>query len=281
MRTLLYILTLLFLLTGCQEGDTITPQPSALVVEGWIENDGFPMVILTKTFPITTDFQNPKNLEQYVIKWAKVTVSDGENSVVLTGRYDKTYFPPYVYTTSWLKGEVGKTYYLTVEYQDFYAQAKTTIPAPPVIDEYRVEKIAGSPNEQYQIIACFRDNPNEKNYYQFFTKIGLESNQYIASDLGSIDDSHIRESNEFPVYRSRTYDTENYISSFTKGEVVAVKFAQVDETSYHFWDAYTKSLSLNTNMFLSTTSSLPSNITGGKGYWCGYGAVNHYLIIGQ
>ncbi len=281
MRTLLYTLTMLFLLAGCQEGDTITPQPSALVVEGWIENDGFPIIILTKTLPITTDFQDPQELEQYVIKWAKVTVSDGKNSVVLTGRYDKTYFPPYVYTTSWLKGEVDKTYYLTVEYQSFHAQAKTTIPAPPVIDEYRVEKIVGSPNEQYQITACFKDNPNEKNYYQFFTKIGLESNQYIAADLGSIDDSHIRESNEFPVYRSRTYNTENYTSSFNKGEIVAVKFAQVDETSYRFWDAYTKSLSLNTNMFLSTSSSLPSNIIGGKGYWCGYGAVNHYLIIGQ
>jgi hypothetical protein len=63
--------------------------------------------------------------------------------------------------------------------------------------------------------------------------------------------------------------------------VVAVKFAQVDETSYRFWDAYTKSQSLNTNMFLATTTSLPSNITGGKGYWCGYGAVTQYLIIGQ
>ena len=282
MRTLLYILVVLFLLTGCSEGDTITPQPSVMVVEGWIENGKFPVVILTKTLPITSELQDPNNLEQYLIRWAKVTISDGKNKVVLIGRYDETYFPPYVYTTSWMRGEVGKTYYLTVDYQDFHAQAQTTIPAPPVVDEYRVEKVPNSSKEQYQITACFRDNPNEKNYYQFFTKIGLESNQYIASDLGSIDDSHIREYNEFPVNRSRTYyNAEDYISYFTKDEVVAVKFAQVDETSYRFWDAYTKSQSLNTNMFLATTTSLPSNITGGKGYWCGYGAVTKYLIIGQ
>ena len=282
MRTLLYILVVLFLLTGCSEGDTITPQPSVMVVEGWIENGKFPVVILTKTLPITSELQDPNNLEQYLIRWAKVTISDGKNKVVLIGRYDETYFPPYVYTTSWMRGEVGKTYYLTVDYQDFHAQAQTTIPAPPVVDEYRVEKVPNSSKEQYQITACFRDNPNEKNYYQFFTKIGLESNQYIASDLGSIDDSHIREYNEFPVNRSRTYyNAEDYISYFTKDEVVAVKFAQVDETSYRFWDAYTKSQSLNTNMFLATTTSLPSNITGGKGYWCGYGAVTQYLIIGQ
>ena len=282
MRTLLYILVVLFLLTGCSEGDTITPQPSVMVVEGWIENGKFPVVILTKTLPITSELQDPNNLEQYLIRWAKVTISDGKNKVVLIGRYDETYFPPYVYTTSWMRGEVGKTYYLTVDYQDFHAQAQTTIPAPPVVDEYRVEKVPNSSKEQYKITACFRDNPNEKNYYQFFTKIGLESNQYIASDLGSIDDSHIREYNEFPVNRSRTYyNAEDYISYFTKDEVVAVKFAQVDETSYRFWDAYTKSQSLNTNMFLATTTSLPSNITGGKGYWCGYGAVTQYLIIGQ
>jgi hypothetical protein len=253
-----------------------------MVVEGWIENGKFPVVILTKTLPITSELQDPNNLEQYLIRWAKVTISDGKNKVVLIGRYDETYFPPYVYTTSWMRGEVGKTYYLTVDYQDFHAQAQTTIPAPPVVDEYRVEKVPNSSKEQYKITACFRDNPNEKNYYQFFTKIGLESNQYIASDLGSIDDSHIREYNEFPVNRSRTYyNAEDYISYFTKDEVVAVKFAQVDETSYRFWDAYTKSQSLNTNMFLATTTSLPSNITGGKGYWCGYGAVTQYLIIGQ
>ena len=281
MRTLLYILAVLFLLTGCNEGDTITPQPSVMVVEGWIENGKFPVVILTKTLPITSELQDPNNLEQYLIRWAKVTISDGQNKVVLIGRYDETYFPPYVYTTSWMRGEVGKTYYLTVDYQDFHAQAQTTIPAPPVVDEYRVERVANSSKEQYQITACFRDNPNEKNYYQFFTKIGLKSNQYIASYLGSIDDSHIREYCEFPVYRSYTYNTEDYTSNFDKEEVVAVKFAQVDETSYRFWDAYTKSQSLNTNMFLATTTSLPSNITGGKGYWCGYGAVTKYLIIGQ
>lgn len=280
MKRLLYISVIILLFVSCKEEDTFTPLPPDIVVEGWIENDRYPVVILTKTFPVSTEFQDPNNLEGYLVRWAKVTISDGENSVVLTGRYDKTYFPPYVYTTSWLKGEVGKTYYLTVEYDHFHATAKTTIPAPPQIDRYKVEKLPDS-DKFYQITACFSDNPNEKNYYQFFTKTGVESNQFIGSYMGSIDDRNIKEHVEFPVYRGHAYNEDDYYPNFSEGETVAVMFAQVDETSYRFWDAYTKSQVLNANMFLSTSTSLPSNISGGKGYWCGYGAVYDTFTIGE
>ena len=273
------VLLLSLLFAACDDGD-IHPNPQqSLVVEGWIENGEFPIVIVTKTLPISDDYQNMDNLFDHLVRWAKVTISDGENSVVLSGRYDDTYYPPYVYTTSYMRGELGKTYSLTVEYEGQKLTAQTTIPnSLPVIDQYKIEPCAGS-DTQYQITACFHDNPKEKNYYVFFTKIGLESNHYLGAYLGAVDDAMIDGAVEYPVYQGNQYNVKDYTPYFESGEIVSVKFAQVDKSCFDFWDRYTKSQSLNSNMFLSTSTSLPCNIEGGLGYWSGFAAVASILII--
>ena len=267
-------------LCACEKESTLGEYQQTLVVEGWIENDDFPVVIVTKTMPVSSEFQYAGNLEDYLVRWAKVTVSDGETSVVLTGRYDEMYFPPYVYTTSRIRGEVGKTYYLTVEYEDFCATASTTVCEPPDVESFRVDKCADN-DTLYQITARFRDRPQEKNYYQLFTKVGEKTRHYLGSFLGSIDDEGLKEGlTELPVYRGHMMDEEDYTPYFCKGEKVSVKFAQLDADAYRFWDQYTKSESLSSNMFLSVPASMPSNIKGGVGYWSGYGAVNAHFVVG-
>lgn len=281
MRHLLsYILPLLLCcLTACNDGDITVDTPQSLVVEGWIENGEFPVVIITKTLPVTTEYQNLNDLSDYLVRWAKITVSDGEQSVVLTGLYDESYYPPYIYTTSHLRGELGKTYTLTVEYEGHTLTSTTTIPASlPVVDHYQVVPCEGSEN-QYQIQAYFHDNPAEKNYYLFFTKMGLESNHYLASYLGAVDDAMIAGDVEYPVYRGNRYDNDEYTPYFEAGEIVSVKLAHVDQSSFNFWDQYTKAQSLTSNMFLSTSTSLPSNVQGGVGYWSGFASVSSYLEI--
>ena len=275
-----YLLSLLaFCIMACDDGDITIDTPQSLVVEGWIENGEFPVVIVTKTLPVTTEYQSMNDLSDYLVRWAKVTVSDGEKSVVLTGMYDESYYPPYVYTTSYLRGEAGKTYTLTVEYEDKTLTSSTTIPATlPVVDHYQIEKCQGA-EDQYQIKACFHDNPQEKDYYLFFTKIGMESNHYLASYLGAVNDDMIGDYVEYPVYRGQRYDNTEYTPYFEAGEVVSVKMAKVDQSTFLFWDQYTKSQSLNSNMFLSTSTSLPNNIKGGMGYWSGFASVISYLEI--
>ena len=266
-------------LIACDDSDLTVDTPQSVVVEGWIENGEFPIVIITKTLPVTTEYQDMSDLSDYLVRWAKVTVSDGERSVVLTGLYDESYYPPYIYTTSYMRGELGKTYTLTVEYEDKKLTATTTIPASiPIVDHYQLEQCEGSDN-QYQIKAYFHDNPNEKNYYLFFTKTSLESNHYLASYLGAVDDGMITDDVEYPVYRGNQYENKDYIPYFETGEIVSVKLAQVDPSSFLFWDQYTKAQSLTSNMFLSTFTSLPSNIHGGVGYWSGFASVTTHLEI--
>ena len=93
----------------------LEPNPQKLVVEGWIEDDGFPVVILTKTLPVSNLEIPIDSLGNYVARWARVEVSDGNESVVLTGMQDLKSFSGYIYTTSELRGKPGKTYTLTVD----------------------------------------------------------------------------------------------------------------------------------------------------------------------
>ena len=81
-----------------------------LVVEGWIDAGGFPIVMVTTSVPTSTEYQNIDDQKNHLARHAKITVSDGENSVILTGMDNKKYFPPYIYTTADMRGVAGKSY---------------------------------------------------------------------------------------------------------------------------------------------------------------------------
>ena len=266
------------LLLSCS-GDYLPEQNDELVVEGWIEDNGFPVVILTKNINISNKYQSLDSLWSRIVRWAKVTVSDGEKSVVLTGRYMKGYTPPYIYTTAHFRGEAGKTYLLTVEYGDFHATATTTIPKTQKIDELTVERCAQS-DTLYQISLRYNDDEAEQNYYQIFTRVGgRDVRQYLAAYLGTIDNRVVKPKTKIPVYRGRDINTLDYTPYYTINDTVAVKFAHIDSTSYNFWYDYTRNLTTAGNMFFATAASLRSNIIGGTGYWCGMGSDIKYVAI--
>lgn len=279
-RFCIYLLPVLFLCISCTEGmDNTDTHKSQLVVEGWIDDGGFPVVLLTRSLPVTSEEHGLEVLKDYIVKWAKVTVCNGTETVVLTGKMNDGYFPPYIYTTSKMRGVAGERYTLTVEYKDYRATATTTIPSQPPHCSYKVSPCEGS-DTLYQINASFRDNSDTKDYYQFFTRTGTKNRQYMASYLGSIDDEILHEETEFPIYRHHQFDDgDEYTPYYSHNDTVSIKFACLDETSFQVWDSYVKVLSLSGNMFLSTSSDMVSNISGGYGYWCGYGSKETHIII--
>lgn len=279
MRKHIVFLIAMILLTACNNDFELQGEEHPqLVVEGWIEDGGFPVVMLTHSLPVSTEYRNIEDLSDYIVRWAKVTVSDGTDSVVLTGKYDEGYFPPYIYTTGRLRGKAGRQYSLTVEYRDYYATSKTTIPPVPTYCEFSVGRTAGS-DTLFQVKAKFKDNPTEKNYYQFFTRVGTQTKQYLASYLGTLDDEVLKAETEIPVYRGCQFQWNQYIPYYSLTDTVSVKFAHIDETSFRIWDSYTKMLSLSDNMFLSTSTDMETNIKGGYGYWCGYSAITNHIVI--
>lgn len=277
-KYIVYIISLV-IFSACNDGFELQDEEkSQIVVEGWIESGGFPVVMLTRTLPVSTKYRNMEDLSDYIIRWAKVTVSNGTDSVVLTGKYDEGYFPPYIYTTSRMRGEEGKKYTLTVECEEYNATAITTIPSVPDDCTFSVERNTNS-DTLFQIKARFVDNPLEKNYYQFFVRVGTQAKQYQASYLGTLDDAVLKTITEIPVYRGHQLKSEKFTPYFTLSDTVSVKFAHIDETSFRIWDSYIKTLSLSSNMFLSVSTELESNIKGGYGYWFGYGAITNHIVI--
>lgn len=274
-----FLMLLLAALTGCEK-DVLPPHKSILVVEGWIEDEGFPVVILTESLPVSQDYTSLDNISDYLVKWAKVTVSDGEQTEILIGKYEKGYFPPYVYTTSRIKGKAGRSYTLTVEYGDYYATAATTIPEPPTIDYISIKKCADA-DTLYQIDLTFQSKPS--NYYQIFTRVGGDNRQFIASYLGCYDGKVLSPQSTLPVYQGykRTGKSSYYTPYFHYNDTLSIKLANLDEAGFRFWDSYTKNLSLQGNLFLASYVNFPTNINGGIGYWCGMGTDIKNLIVSR
>ena len=273
-----FIVFVAAMLTSCDEDHLAVTQPQ-LVVEGWIEDGGYPVVIVTSSIPISEEYMPAETLSDYIVRWATVTVYCGEDSAVLTGKYDKGYFPPYIYTTSRMKGEQGKNYSLKVEYKEMVATATTTIPPRPDVMRFRLEKCEDS-DTMYQVKAVFTDNKEEKNYYQLFSKVGAENKQYLASYLGSIDDDVLGDTTEVAVYRGHeVLSTMEYTPYFRPNDTISVKLSQIDEASFHFWDDYIKILSLSHNPFMAPQRSIRYNIVNGSGYWCGMNSVKDYFVI--
>ena len=127
---LISLVLLAALFTACNSQPI--EQPESLIVEAWIDANGFPYVLIHKSYVLASAPDTITTLENIVenqlIPFGKVTISDGETQAILTGRLDTMYLPPYTYTTIDIEGQVGRTYTITVTYNDLYATATTTIP---------------------------------------------------------------------------------------------------------------------------------------------------------
>lgn len=276
-----FILLLLCVLSVVACKGNIEPDKTEnIVVEGWIEDGGFPIVMLTTSVSLSDDYAGKEELKKHLINWAKVTISDGTQEVILTGMYDTLYFPPYIYTTGAMRGKTGHTYRLKVEYENYIATATTTILPSVNLDSVTVAPCAES-DTLYQLTAHFTDNPDTRNYYLLLINNGLEYSQPLISYMGYLDDAvtaskHI----SIPVYKEQKLMTnEHYTPYFCKYDTVVVKLAHVNSEAFNYWKDIQGSVSFSTSMFMPVSTNVQSNVTGGIGYWQGYGISTRTVII--
>ena len=269
MRNILIITILTFLITACDKEIELSQKDDQITVEGWIDEGGHPIVMLSQAVHVDHTARSLSDLSDYIVKWAKVTVSDGEHSEILTGKYNSRYYPPYIYTTGNMTGKAGKTYSLTVEYQNHTLTAHTTI--PPHVDIDTAFAVPSTDTSSFGIKIRFSDNPSTHDYYKTFSNCDSTSNMYLSTIMQTIDDSNSNGTIENTIYRGRFLDSD-YKPGFTRGEVVMVKLCHIDSVSYAIWKDYENSLSFSRNALLRYNTNISSNIIGGLGYWCGYGS---------
>ena len=255
------------LLASCQQESQ--PQKPQLVIEGWIENGDYPHVAVTTSLDVVIGKEiDTHDLVEHVARDAVVTVSDGEKTVQLEAAINLGVFPPYYFTTTQMKGEVGKTYSLRVEYQDYVATAQTTIPQPVPIEKLYVETIKDS----LATVKCgFTDPPEPGNYYKLFTKTLGEDADFVSTAFGFASDESLHGYTEFFIYSNQRFMDVWGQPNVREYDVLRVKLCTIDEAAFHFWSIFEKTV-MGTAFSLRSDGSLyDTMIQGAKGYWIGYG----------
>ena len=270
-RSILILLGLLLAFSCAQEE---APVKTYLVLEGWIDSGGHPMILLSETLPAGNRLIRRDEVIGNIAKWARVSISDGDEEVLLTGTLDTRYFPPYVYTTNRITGEPGKTYHVDVQYKDYHATAHTTIPEPVELDTiYCVPFV----DTLYRVACGFTDPPEKGNYYKFFTMTEGEDERYQPSVLAMASDEVFDGYTEIYLWSTQRLMKKLYHPDMCYGDVVHVKFCTMDEGTFRFWENYEVTLATNANAMYYFEADMGANVEGALGYFAGYG-VNEYTI---
>lgn len=273
----IYTLFFILVFTACNENLEMEPYQHQIVVDGWIENGGQPIVALTISSSFFADIDSI-SIRDYIITGAKVTLSDGFDTEIMTLTKNPKYFPPYVYKAVQMRGVVGRTYNLKVEYAGRVVTAQTTIPKPPQVDSVWFSMVKPETNDGVLIVKM-NDPADEANYYRFFTFIEDSNAFFIPTFFPNVADVEFNgQEVELPVYQGNEYvyvQKDNIY--FKSGTDVVLKVTSIDDKSYRFWTSYQAEILNAGNPFASSNARIESNVTGGLGIWCGY-AVRSYKV---
>lgn len=253
-----------------------------LVVDGSIENGGFPRVFLSYSISYFESVDSA-SIRDLFASTAKVTVSDGETEEILTLKRNRDFFPPYVYEATSLKGQIGKEYTLKIETKGNTYTSTTTIPAPETFNKLWFELAEGKDSTGF-IFGEISDNPDVNNYYRTFTQRLNQDTRYIPVYLSTIGDQYFNgKTLTFSILRG----PENFTDPqddlyFQLGDTVRIKFCTLDQAHFDFWRTVERELYVVGNPFASSGNKIISNITGENvlGVWGGYG-VTYYQVIAK
>jgi len=294
MKTVFQLFPFIFimLLIACEQEITVNlPQAEDLIaVEGYIENDEPPFVILTKNRPYFATL-NLEDVNNIFVKGAIVKVYDGTDTITLEELdLGNDSVSIVVYTSFSMVGEVGKTYTLLVDAEGKSLRAETTIPPLVPLDSVWFEK-ADSTNTPfpvdsdslYRLTVNFTDPAGENNYYRYYTSNFEEFGYQYFSDGNSsfaislFDGEEIRD-----VWLPRAtsdLDTTNQSPFFEYGDTVGLRWCTTDRGHYEYWDTYGTNIG-GPDPF-SPPTAVKSNVEGGLGVWGGLGSVYYEDLIAK
>lgn len=272
------LLLLLAALSSCSSnGDYSLSSESRLVVEASIEAGEFPVVMLTRTVPVSSEYQDLSDLSKYVERWARVSISDGEQEVVLVGRIDRSYTPAFVYTTSQMRGVAGRRYTIRIHCTDgFETEAVTEIPMEEaVVDRFSAERTADS-DTLYQVYAHIDTLRTTARYLRLSEQHELGKLGLLPSMFGIFSREMISQG-RVSVNRGRSNLFTGYTPFFSLNDTIVVRISAISEEQYDYWRGFEDMIALSRNPLFPVTDNLPGNLPGCAGYW--FGAVSNYYLV--
>jgi len=276
-----------------------------LVVEGSIEQNTPPFIMLTKTI----DYFGPTDLttlQNLFVHNATVTVSNGTNSVQLTeictnqlpdsllpqiaqlvsvSVADLKAFGLCLYTSldTTIFGQIGKTYSLTIQAEGQTLTSSTTIPTPIPMNRFWYKDQPGYTNYGY-LWFNQSDPPEYGNAYRIYTqRIGKDA-RFIPAN-GSVWNDQLINGLTFDAFIFRGHepnstnpdDFGDLSTYFMQGDTIAIKFCTIDLPHFEFWESF-ETASFNGGNPFAAPTTIKTNINGGLGIWGGYGVTYDTLI---
>ena len=273
------ILTLSLFFVSCQKEVKVDiPEVEKhIIIQAEISPDEYPFVIVTRSsgFFEAVDTNTIVNM---IVLNAKVSISDGSFTEVLSRAFDNSRLPPFLYKAKMLKGKVGGTYSLKVEVDGKTYTSVVTIPAPIKLDSLFF-KVNREPGDSLGLIhAHLKDPPGTGNYYRWFARRIKKDSIFLAPTRSVFDDRLVDGKGiSFDFTRGRdpnssaADDTTRERRFFKKGDQIIVKFCTIPKAVYEFYKSYEMQITNNGNPF-AAPATIKSNIQGGAiGIWAAYG----------
>ncbi|MBC7864463.1 MAG: DUF4249 domain-containing protein [Bacteroidia bacterium] len=242
-----------------------------LVVEGGIEPGSNPYVYLSWTLPYFGN-NDYSDFQQYMVKGAVVTVSDGFTTDTL-----KEVIPGQglYYLGLNMQGVTGRTYDLNILINGKTYTSSTTINLPVPLDSlwFKPEK-----DSLGFVWTHFKEPAGLGHRYRWYAKrIGKDDSFYAP--FSSVFDDKFIDGKEFDFAydrgmkpNSEEEDDKNVEKGYFKvGDTVVVKYCTIGDKEFRYLRSYYLNQMSNGNPF-AAPSTLESNISGDAiGLWCGYG----------
>lgn len=287
------IVTMLFISCEKEVDINLNSGEPKLVVEGGIENNLPPIVILTRSIGYFADI-DLNTVQNSYVHGAKITVSDGTKTIPLieytidTGTNGNK-FTFYTIDTSQqlMLGQIEHYYTLKIELDDQVYEATTKIPNPTPLDSIipffpqSNADIANISPDARVLKVYFRDPDTAGNYIRYYTK--KNSEPYYAGLASVYSDEFINGTpftTEFPIGEPR-YTTKGFDSLGLAyvGDTVTFRWSAIDKGSYDFWSQYEYALGTLGSPFASPIR-VKSNVSNGAlGVWAGYGSLYYTVIM--
>ena len=283
---MLVVIMLVVFFSSCEK-DIKIDIPKAtdkVVIEGSIDLNDYSIVSVTHNLPYfgTIDSAMIVNL---FIQDAVVIVSDGASFDTLKKTYNLNSYPYIFYKGTKIKGEAGKTYYLTVNAEGKTFTALTTIPPIVAIDSLWF-KLEPNQDSLGYVWAKFTDPAPPGNYYRVFTKRKTKDKAFAPMLFSSVysDVFFNGETFTFSIERGETfYDpsvNDPTLGYFKLGDTIIIKACTIDRVSYNFWRSAEANMYGGGDPFMNPAQIATNIEGGGLGGWSGYGS-EYYTVIAK
>lgn len=278
-RLLIYI-TALMATAACQrQAEVAAPFDPPLVVEGWIENGGTPVVMVTCGFEAASDERMLADLVNTVIRYAKVSITHDGVNYPLSSRVSDEYTFRNYYTTGDLRGEVGGKYILNVEFKGRKARAETIIPEPHTIESLTTSRDP-MVDTLFLITARIHDDHSRDRYYKYFSWVKNRIPGYRPSYFGTFSNVNRQDDIEISVNAGINFlQIMEVEPSFRLGDTVRVKLATMDESAYSFWRQVEQNSTCAVLPAVTYFANVKGNMEGATGYWTGYGITEKEICV--